>query len=311
MAKKVTTEEIKNRIYDRVGDEYELVSEYRGIQKKMDLLHKKCGEIYSVTPKHFFYSNTRCKCQWNVKHPEVFAKEFEELAKGEYSQLEPYQRNHSKITVRHDTCGKVYEVTPHAFLQGKRCPECFGNKRKTTEEFSNEVDELSDGEYTLVSRYINNRTHVTIKHTECGREYSVTPKDFLRGNRCPYCKQSKGEKMVQKILDRARVKYEIQKVYDDLKSNYQSLPFDFYLPEYNLLIEYDGIQHFEEVQFFGGAAKLESQKRRDNLKNEYARQNNIQLLRIPYYLSEEKVEEIILSYLQTVKQGDSHQTVSS
>ncbi|MGV3094225.1 hypothetical protein [Streptococcus pluranimalium] len=311
MAKKVTTEDIKKRLYDKVGDEYELVSEYKGIREKVNLLHKVCGGLYSVAPRHFFYSDSRCKCQMNAKQPEVFAKEFGELAKGEYTQLEPYKRKDVKIAVRHEECGTVYKVTPHAFLNGRRCPDCYGNKRKTTKEFSTEVDELSDGEYTLMTEYKNNRTHVNIKHIECGKEYSVIPKDFLRGNRCPYCKQSKGEKLVQRILDKAGVEYEIQKVYEDLKSNYRSLPFDFYLPEHNLLIEYDGIQHFEEVQFFGGATKLESQKRRDALKNEYAKRNSINLLRVPYYYSEKEIEETILSYLQTVMQGSSHQNVSS
>jgi|SRR5690606_18217934 len=297
MAKKVTTEDMKKRLYNTVGDEYELVSEYRGIKNKMDLLHKECGKIYSVAPRHFFYSNSRCRCQMNAKQPEVFANEFRELAKGEYTQLEPYKRKDIKIKIRHEECGNVYKATPHAFLQGKRCPECFGNKRKTTEEFSIEVDELSDGEYALMSEYVNNRVHVTILHIECGKEYLVIPKDFLRGNRCPFCKQSKGEKLVQRILDKCKVAYEIQKDFNDLKVNHQSLPFDFYLPDHNLLIEYDGIQHFKEVQFFGGAKKLKAQQRRDALKNEYAKINNIRLLRIPYTYTDEEVEKTILSYL--------------
>lgn len=297
MAKKVTNDMIRKKLYDAVGDEYTLVSDYVRGSVKVDLLHSICGEIYSVTPNHFFYDKTRCKCQLNIKQPEVFEKEFNLIAKGRYTQLETYKRNHSKIAIRHEECGTVFRATPHSFLQGKGCPECFGNKTKTTEEFSSEVDELSDGEFSLMTEYVNNRVHVTIRHIECGKEYSVIPKDFLRGNRCPFCKQSKGERLVRKILDGEGLIYEIQKSYDDLKSNYQKLPFDFFLPEHNLLIEYDGIQHSKEVQFFGGAKKLAAQKRRDTLKNDYAKRNNIRLLRIPYTYSEEKIKEVILSYL--------------
>ncbi|WCS68913.1 hypothetical protein [Bacillus phage BvP] len=297
MAKKVTNGMIRKRLYDTVGDEYTLISDYVSGTTKVDLLHSKCGNIYSVTPNHFFYDNSRCKCQLNIKQPEMFEEEFNKLAKGRYTQLEAYRRSHSKISIRHEDCGTVFQATPHSFLQGKGCPECFGNRAKTTEEFSKEVDELSDGEYSLLTEYINNRTHVTIEHIECGKEYSVTPKDFLRGNRCPFCKQSKGEKMIQRILDERGIRYVIQKSFDDLKNNYQKLPFDFFLPDYNLLIEYDGVQHFKEVQYFGGAKKLADQKRRDSLKNEYAKSKNIKLLRLPYTYSEDKIKEVILNYL--------------
>ncbi|AHJ87074.1 hypothetical protein BCP8-2_036 [Bacillus phage BCP8-2] len=297
MAKKVTNEMIKKKLYDTVGDEYTLVSDYVKGTVKVDLLHAICGDIYRVTPNHFFYDNSRCKCQLNIKQPKVFEEEFNEISKGSYTQMGTYERKDIKIDIKHNVCGTIFPATPHSFLQGKGCPECFGNKTKTTEEFSKEVDELTDGEFSLMTDYVNNRTHVTIKHIECGKEYPVTPKDFLRGNRCPFCKQSKGERLVRRILDEANVEYTIQKSYNDLKSNYQKLPFDFFLPEHNLLIEYDGEQHFKEVQFFGGAKKLESQTRRDTLKNEYAKRNNIRLLRIPYTYSEEKVKEVIISYL--------------
>jgi very-short-patch-repair endonuclease len=297
MAKKVTNEMVKKKLYDAVGDEYTLISNYTRGSAKVDLLHSVCGEVYSVTPNHFFYDNSRCKCQWNIKQPKVFEEEFNSISKGRYTQLEPYKRTHNKIAVRHNECGTIYRVTPHSFLQGKGCPECFGNKTKTTEQFSVEVDELSDGEFVLLSAYVNNRIPVTIKHIDCGQEYPVTPKDFLRGNRCPFCKQSKGERLVRHILDEAKVCYEIQKSFDDLKVNHKKLPFDFFLPTYNLLIEYDGIQHFKEVQYFGGAKKLSDQRRRDGLKNKYAELNGISLLRIPYTYSEEKIKEVILSYL--------------
>lgn len=302
MAKKITNEMIKQRLYDRVGDEYTLVSDYTRGSVKVDLLHKVCGEIYKVTTNHFFYDNSRCKCQLNIKQPKVFEEEFKAISKGKYTQLEVYKRNTTKIAIRHEECGSIYKAMPKVFLRGQGCPECFGNKVKTTEEFSKEVDELSDGEFSLMTEYINNRTHVIIRHIECGKEYPVIPKDFLRGNRCPYCKQSKGEKMVQRILDREGIDYEIQKSFDDLQNNYKKLPFDFFLPSYNLLIEYDGIQHFKEVQYFGGAKKLKAQKRRDAMKNAYAKCNNINLLRIPYTYSKEEAAETIISYLQTVKQ---------
>lgn len=74
--------------------------------------------------------------------------------------------------------------------------------------------------------------------------------------------------------------------------------YDFYLPDYNTLIEYDGIQHFKNVPYFDkGGESLKSRKARDAIKNKYAEDNGYNLLRIPYTLSDEKAKETILNNL--------------
>lgn len=60
-------------------------------------------------------------------------------------------------------------------------------------------------------------------------------------------------------------------------------------------IEYDGIQHFKPVKYFGGYKTFEDQKRRDNEKNEYCIENNITLLRIPY--TETDIEHLITTHI--------------
>ena len=60
------------------------------------------------------------------------------------------------------------------------------------------------------------------------------------------------------------------------------LPFDFYLPNYNCCVEYDGIQHFVSSEFFGGEEKLKYIQNNDKIKNEYCNDNNIRLIRIKY-----------------------------
>lgn len=100
------------------------------------------------------------------------------------------------------------------------------------------------------------------------------------GNGCPSCNESIGEKKIKSILDVLGINYKAQKRFEDCKHK-KTLPFDFYLPNNNVLIEYDGIQHFEPVDFFGGIKELNELKKRDEIKNEYASKNNIPLLRIP------------------------------
>ena len=78
------------------------------------------------------------------------------------------------------------------------------------------------------------------------------------------------------------------------------LPFDFYLPDYNTCIEYDGIQHFEVVDYFGGLDGFITTKIRDTIKNEYCKSKNIKLIRIPYW-GFDNIENILKKELNIKK----------
>ena len=111
--------------------------------------------------------------------------------------------------------------------------------------------------------------------------WSVQPCHILEGHGCPRCNESRGEKQIAEWLDNHGVQYVPQKTFDDCK-NKKLLPFDFYIPDKNICIEYDGKQHFEPIDFFGGEDGFEQCKYRDEVKNAYCKDNNINLLRIPY-----------------------------
>lgn len=103
----------------------------------------------------------------------------------------------------------------------------------------------------------------------------------LRGRGCPKCKLSKGEKEIMKFLNKYKIEFNYQKTFDECV-NILPLKFDFYLPQQNLLIEFDGEQHNNVSDFFGGVEGLIYRKKNDEIKNDFARQNNIELLRIEY-----------------------------
>ena len=65
--------------------------------------------------------------------------------------------------------------------------------------------------------------------------------------------------------------------------NIKSLLFDFFIPKYNTCIEFDGEQHFRPINFMGGIDKFEKTKINDNIKTIFCQENNIKLIRIPYY----------------------------
>lgn len=115
------------------------------------------------------------------------------------------------------------------------------------------------------------------------------------GNGCALCSSSNGENKIKNILDQMNITYEIQKTFDDCKDT-KKLRFDLYIPKYNVLIEYDGMQHFKPIKFFGGIERFNGLKIKDKIKSEYAAKNNIPLLRIPY-TKFDLIEEEIKSFL--------------
>lgn len=111
--------------------------------------------------------------------------------------------------------------------------------------------------------------------------------------RCPVCsgKISSGEFTVKQVLENHHINFIQQKTFDGCKDK-NPLPFDFYLPDYNMMIEYDGKQHYEPVEYFGGKESFDYTVRHDTIKNKYCKDNNVDILRIPYW-DEDNIESII------------------
>jgi uncharacterized protein involved in tolerance to divalent cations len=135
------------------------------------------------------------------------------------------------------------------------------------------------------------------KHEWIATIYSMVKSVILGGNGCSLCYDSNGERKIKNILNGMNIDYEVEKRFDDCKHK-QKLPFDFYLPKHNVLIEYDGEQHFNPIYLFGGVKAFNGTKKRDKIKNEYAAKNNIPLLRIPY-TKFNFIEEEIKSFLNS------------
>ena len=126
--------------------------------------------------------------------------------------------------------------------------------------------------------------------------------NILSGYRCLLCSMednmSQGERMAEEILNKHKIKYIPQKRYDDCRDVY-TLPFDFYLPEYNLIIEIMGEQHEKPVTLFGGQEGFEKRVEHDKIKREYLKNNNIPILDIWYY-EFDNMEELILNKIQEI-----------
>ena len=135
---------------------------------------------------------------------------------------------------------------------------------------------------------------------ECGTIKEIRSDCLLLNiiSSCGCDKNSHGEKVIKSLLLDNNIIFEEQKTFNNCyysKSNYLC-KFDFYLPKYNLLIEYDGIQHFEFVPYYHkNLENFNISIERDKFKNQWCKENNIPLIRIPYtHLNKITIQDLLL-----------------
>lgn len=129
---------------------------------------------------------------------------------------------------------------------------------------------------------------------------TVNKRTSGNGRGCSLCICSNGEEKIKNILNENKINYIFQKKFINcinIKTKKQ-LPFDFYLPNYNICIEYDGIQHYEKIEFFGGEKSFKKLKINDQTKTKYCLNNNVKLIRISY-VDFENIEKILIKELAT------------
>lgn len=256
--------------------------------------------------------NINCKkcnsfAQWGIDNlGEDFLDKYWDYEK---NMVDPWviNRGNNKLKIW-ITCQKKdyhgsYDITCNDFTSDKRCPYCINNHGKV-----HPLDSLGVI-YPNVLKYWSN------KNKKSPYEYSPkssqevwwkcpdgTHKDYQRSIsssnscnfRCPDCQFSKGEEKISKVLINLAINYEPQKTFDKLLGLRNGLlSYDFYLSEYNLLIEYQGIQHEKYVKgIHKNKNKFKQQLEHDRRKREYAENNNIKLLEI-WYWDFDNIEEIL------------------
>lgn len=196
--------------------------------------------------------------------------------KYDYSLVEYGKNNVDEVKILCTIHG-VFEQKPLLHLRGSGCPICSGNIKKTTEQFI-EKSKLKHGEkydYSLVE-YKNKLTIVNIICPKHGI-FQQRPDLHLQGFGCKICNESKLEKKVRDFLESKKIKFVPQKKFTDCK-NVLPLSFDFFLIEKNVLLECNGIQHYEPVEYFGGQKRYLKQKLNDNIKKNFCKKNGIRLL---------------------------------
>jgi hypothetical protein len=304
MSKKLTTEEFIKKANIKHNNEYDYsVVEYIYNKIKIKIICRIHG-IFEQRPNDHLTKHGCPECAI-IKRTNIRKKPKDKFIadanlvhsnKYDYSQTK-YINNKTLVEIICHDHGK-FNQRPNCHLNGAGCPKCGMEKliksiSLTQDEFIKRAEEKHLHKYDYTNtKYCGARNKIRIICPKHG-EFTQLPYDHLNGSGCKKCVESSGERTIRNFLEKNHINYIYEKLFDNC-INILPLPFDFYLPEKNILIEYDGIQHYKSLKFFGGENGLLSMQKRDNIKTNYAQANNINLIRIAYNENvEEKLSEIL------------------
>lgn len=134
----------------------------------------------------------------------------------------------------------------------------------------------------VVGEYKSAHEKIECKCLKCGETFYLRPDHIRRGIGHSGCNKSLGEERLEKYLKEHNINYIGQYYFGDCVRKERDMPFDFYLPDLNIAIEYDGIQHYEPIVKFGGEEEFAERKLNDYFKTNYCIEHNIKLIRVPY-----------------------------
>lgn len=254
-----------------------VLSTYEGSEN--DILVQCSNDHRWNTKSKYVRDNRWCKECFMNRSRQAKQNFYDLVTKNGGVVLGEYINTDTKILVR---CRNDHEwkPIPYRIKAGCWCPKCSGHyPQQAKEDFFNAVAKKGG---VVIGQYINVSTNVLIK-CSCGNECSPKPCSVKAGRWCPKCQCSKGEAAVSNYLTKKNVRYKHNKAF---MSNSQ-LRADFNIEDYELIIEFDGQQHFREIAYFGRKRSLEEQRESDLTKDMYCYHNKIHILRIPYTVMED------------------------
>jgi len=291
--KKLTKEEFINRSIEVHKNKYDYsLVEYLDSKTKVKIIFN--GNIYEQTPNKHLQGKCPEKRINILKTADNFIESANKLHNNKYDySLIDYKGCYSLLKIICPLHG-IFNQRADSHLNGKGCIKCGIEKNsnicriKITDFIERSLYIHGDiYDYSKVKLLTQNKK-VTIICKKHG-EFIQRPSKHIRGQGCPHCNESKGERDICLILDRQNIKYIRQYVFQNCFYK-RKLKYDFYLPDYNTCIEYDGIQHHKPIDIFGGEEEFNMTKKRDKIKNIFCCENKINLFRINY--SDNLIEKI-------------------
>ena len=310
--------ESKGYIFTNYGDAFFVKAKdlTNNAKVEVEVVCDFCGKIYRPIYANFskrmdksIDSCNECRIykQWAITKKKRAKEKFDIIrkicAENDYELITQESDFVDAFTPIEYICKKhgIQRQTLDSMIHGHRCYSCSYEERglncrhsidyvKSVIEKYNGNKLLNPEDYTGVFE-----KNLRIKCGECGNEYITNFDSYVHKNqtRCPHCAKSEsvGEFRIRKFLEEHKIYFEQEKTFKDCVDK-KYLPFDFYLPNYNLIIEFDGQHHFSNVMF----DNYDITQKHDEIKNQYCESHNINLLRIPYWEGN-NIEEILTTQL--------------
>ena len=280
---KMTTEYFIKKAKEIHNDKYDYSETvFMKSDEKINIICPTHGKFEQLPTSHLQgFGCSKCSNKYRITSDE-FIKNAIKIHGDKYNyNLTEYKNKNIKIKIICPTHG-VFEQSPINHLNKKRgCLKCIG-RDKTNETFIEFSRKIHGDKYNYdLIDYVKSSINVKIICKEHG-VFEQKPNHHLNGQGCPICNSSKGEMRIKILLEKNNIMYERQKSFKDCIDK-KPLQFDFYLNNINTIIEYDGIQHFKPIGFFGGENSFNDLKRKDKIKTEYCKNRNINLIRISLY----------------------------
>lgn len=199
-----------------------------------------------------------------------------------------YNGHHKHSKFKCLKCGFIWITSPHSINNCKGCPNCglksrIEKRSKTHEQFVSEMKVINPN-IEILSQYKNSKTKIKYKCLKCGGIFESTPNHLIRSHGCPSCSNSRGELMLISLFNKYGIKYEAQVTVKSNITNTKVFRIDFVVEQNSQVyyIEYNGRQHYQSVEKFGGQEIFKKQLQRDADLRIYCRRNNINLIEIPF-----------------------------
>lgn len=246
----------------------------------------------------------KCAGKLSISHDE-FIEKVEDKKNKNIEIIGTYIDSHTQIECKCKICNNFFKTMPYCIERGNGCKKCADKEhgiksRKSQEVFLDELHKVNSN-IEVLEKYIKSSSRITVKCLTCHTIWNPIAYSLLRGCGCPTCNSSKLELKTERYLKDNHIEYKKYQKYENLLGiGNRQLSYDFYLPQYNFLIECQGAQHEHPVEYFGGTKKFVIQKTHDTRKRRYAHDHNINLLEIWYY-EENKIDKILKQTLNNLK----------
>lgn len=297
-----------NKLRNIHGDKYDYnLTKCTKLTDRIIIICKTHGQFLQRADCHLRGGNClKCRVQRHKLNTNEFIARSIKIHGNKYDYFcTEYISTEIPVKIKCNFHDYIFLQTPHAHIgkQQQGCPKCANNINYRTLEFVKKAKEKHGDKYDYSNfEYKNSDMKSIIICKKHKTKFLQTPHNHLRGNGCPKCKISKGELAIEKFLKENNIQYDWQKKFEGCinPTTGRALKFDFYLPDYNFVIEYDGELHYSPFRRNKATTKnfekVHKTQQFDKIKTEYCINNKIELLRI-HYDSFKNIETILANKL--------------